>query len=117
MKTREQYLQHAEDVARRRAERELRREERRRLDTAPPQDAADWWRMHDERVQQIIEAALEVEREKLVEIVRTTTDFVEKTVAAMDRMKADIDKMFDTLQRATGDGAASTMQRQRMQAH
>jgi hypothetical protein len=90
----------------------------RKLDTTPAQAAGDWWRMHDERVQQIVEAALEVERQRLVEITRTMTDFVEKTVGAMDRMKSDIDKMFDTLKRSTADDNASAMQRhQRMQAH
>jgi hypothetical protein len=90
-----------------------------KLDTAPA-PAFDWNEL-DARTRQICEAAIEValesEREKLVEITRTMTEFVEKTVSAMDRMKGDIDRMFDTLKHATGDGAVSAMQRQRMQAH
>jgi hypothetical protein len=86
----------------------------------PPAPVIDYAELDARTVQIVesyIEAALKSEREKLVETMSTVADFHQKTLAALDRMRGNIDKMFDTLQRATGDGAVSAMQRQRMHAH
>jgi hypothetical protein len=90
-------------------------------ETLPPRAPVIDYAELDARTVQIvesyIEAALERERQSLVEITRTMTDFVEKTAAAMDRMKAHVDRLHDTLKHSISDDTISAERRQRMQAH
>jgi hypothetical protein len=114
MKTREQLLQHAEEIERRR--KVAKRELQRKLDTAPPAPAIDYESL-DERTRAIVEGMLEVERAQMVVFAKAVNELADTVLASMDRMKGDIDRLFDVLKRSTADDAVSAAQRQRMQAH